>query len=190
MIRGAVQWFSVTNRRRKLERVKRLIRQHDVRSVLLVGVSGAGYEGENLIERGVGAATEFALFTGLVEHTRDRWEPYVVCDAMALPFPDHAFDLVLSNAVIEHVGGEGEQRRFVAEHVRAGRIWVITTPNRWFPIESHTRAVFRHWSPSWRERQVEFTRLLSWREFRALLPAATRLVGTPLGPTFFAVGRR
>ena len=40
--------------------------------------------------------------------------------------------------MIEHVGGEEEQRRFVAEVLRVGRRAFITTPNRWFPIEVHT----------------------------------------------------
>jgi hypothetical protein len=89
--------------------------------------------------------------------------------------------------VIEHVGGEVEQRRFVAEHVRVGRDWVITTPNRWFPVESHTSAVLRHWSPRWRDSRPEFTRLLSLREFRDLLPADARVVGRPWSATFTAM---
>ena len=42
-------------------------------------------------------------------------------DACALPFADQAFDVVFSNAVIEHVGDVERQRRFVAEALRVGR---------------------------------------------------------------------
>ena len=49
--------------------------------------------------------------------------------------------------MIEHVGGEEEQRRFVAEALRVGRRAFITTPNRWFPVEVHTRLPLVHWLP-------------------------------------------
>ena len=68
-------------------------------------------------------------------------------DACALPFADQAFDVVFSNAVIEHVGDVGRQRQFVAEALRVGRRVFITTPNRWFPIEVHTRLPLVHWLP-------------------------------------------
>ena len=68
-------------------------------------------------------------------------------DALELPFEDGSFDIVFSNAVIEHVGGEEEQRRFVAEALRVGRRAFITTPNRWFPVEVHTRLPLVHWLP-------------------------------------------
>ena len=73
-----------------------------------------------------------------------------------------------------------------AEHSRVGRRWVITTPNRWFPVESHTRVVFRHYSPSWRAQRREFTRLLSKKEFVELVggPIGGDVVGSPVSPTF------
>ena len=64
---------------------------------------------------------------------------YVPADGCALPFADGAFDVYFSNAVIEHVGGVDRQRAFVAEAVRVSRRVFLTTPNRWFPIEVHTR---------------------------------------------------
>jgi hypothetical protein len=85
------------------------------------------------------------------------------------------------------VGGEAEQDRFVAEHVRVGTHWIITTPNRWFPVESHTRTVLRHWSPAWRATRAEFTRLLSLAELRAMLPPGTTTLGSPASATFMAL---
>ena len=94
---------------------------------------------------------------------------------------------MFSNAVIEHVGDEADQRSFVAEHERVGARWVMTTPNRWCPIESHTGALFRHWSSGWRRAHVaEFTRLLSRAEFADLLPDRATLRGTWWSPTFMA----
>jgi SAM-dependent methyltransferase len=55
-----------------------------------------------------------------------------------LPFVNQQFDIVFSNAVVEHTGGEGGQQFFVKEILRVGKAFFITTPNRWFPIEMHT----------------------------------------------------
>ena len=72
---------------------------------------------------------------------------YVQGDACALPFDDDAFDVVFSNAVIEHVGDTERQRLFVTEALRVGRRVFVTTPNRLFPIEVHTRLPLVHWLP-------------------------------------------
>ena len=72
---------------------------------------------------------------------------YVQGDACALPFGDGEFEVVFSNAVIEHVGGRERQRRFVSEAIRVGRRVFLTTPNRRFPVEVHTRLPFVHWLP-------------------------------------------
>jgi SAM-dependent methyltransferase len=72
---------------------------------------------------------------------------YVQGDACALPFGDGSFDVVYSNAVIEHVGGRERQEVFVREALRVGRRVFLTTPNRWFPLEVHTRLPVVHWLP-------------------------------------------
>ncbi len=69
-------------------------------------------------------------------------------DGRDLPFDDGAFDFAHSSAVLEHVGGADNQRRFIAELTRvARRAAFITTPNRWFPIEFHTLMPIVHWLP-------------------------------------------
>ena len=76
---------------------------------------------------------------------------FVHGDGRRLPFDDNAFDFVHSNAVIEHVGSRAQQRVFIVEALRVARKQVfITTPNRWFPVETHTVLPLVHWlPPSW-----------------------------------------
>jgi SAM-dependent methyltransferase len=72
---------------------------------------------------------------------------YVQADGTDLPFRDKSFDLVTAFAVIEHVENRGNQARFVRELCRVGRICLITTPNRGYPMEVHTMVPFLHWLP-------------------------------------------
>src|SRR5436190_77472 len=62
---------------------------------------------------------------------------WVAGDGRTLPFRDASFDIVFSNSVIEHVGGEKSQRQFASEVMRVGRGFWVQTPNRWFPVEQH-----------------------------------------------------
>jgi len=61
------------------------------------------------------------------------------------PFGDKQFDWVFSNAVIEHVGDRDKQLQFINEMLRTGKHVFFTTPNKYFPVESHTNALFVHW---------------------------------------------
>jgi hypothetical protein len=61
----------------------------------------------------------------------------LVFNGCALPFRDKSFDVVYSNAVIEHLADYAAQQRFAAEMARVGRGWFVTTPNLWYPIEPH-----------------------------------------------------
>ncbi|MFB2974801.1 class I SAM-dependent methyltransferase [Microseira sp. BLCC-F43] len=82
---------------------------------------------------------------------------FVKTDGSSLPFADKSFDLVVSFAVIEHVGNRDQQRAFISELCRVGRTCFITTPNRWYPIEFHTALPLVHWlPPSW------FRTILKW----------------------------
>ncbi len=70
-----------------------------------------------------------------------------VADACDLPWPDKYFDIVHSNAVIEHVGDFARQQRMAQEIMRVGKAWFVTTPNRWYPFEFHARLPFVTWLP-------------------------------------------
>lgn len=119
-------------------------------------------------------------------------------DALSLPFGDGEFDVVHSNAVIEHVGPGDAQARFMSEIVRVGRAGFVSTPNRWFPVDSHTNLPLAHWLPRpvflatlrrlgrLQDDQEWITWLLSARAFRRAVPRGLevklvrqRLVGMP-----------
>ncbi len=71
-----------------------------------------------------------------------------------LPFSDGEFDVVYSNAVIEHVGDRRAQRAFLDEILRVGKAAFVTTPNRWYPVELHTVLPLLHWLPAELYRRV------------------------------------
>jgi SAM-dependent methyltransferase len=82
----------------------------------------------------------------------------------SLPFKDGAFDIVYSNAVLEHVGGAEGRRHFLKEALRIGRSVFITVPNRWFPIEHHTGIPFVHFNKRIFRSVLRRTRLRHWSE--------------------------
>ena len=117
--------------------------------VLLVGVSAdAGLIG-----------TANAVEVGLLRHARATaliygdGRPDLPCrvvrgSALGLPFRDGSFDYVVSNAVIEHVGGPAQASSMVSESRRVARRAVFhTTPWRWSPVEVHTQLPLLHWLP-------------------------------------------
>jgi hypothetical protein len=81
---------------------------------------------------------------------------YAVFDGCRLPFPDKSFDLVFSNAVIEHI--PGRQKQFADEVTRVGKSWFVTTPNYWYPFETHYHLPLIQFLP--RPLQREYNRLL------------------------------
>ena len=55
----------------------------------------------------------------------------------AMPFATGAFDVVLSNEVIEHVADDRASAEEMARVLRRGGRIVLFCPNRWYPVEQH-----------------------------------------------------
>ena len=182
-LRSLSHKFSGWNRSRKLKFVLRFIRDNNVSSCLLVGATpdatGVGFA--NLIERGILADVDEVVATGL-ETDSIGWPTWIRADGRDLPFKSKSFDLVFSNAVIEHVGTENDQKKFILEHDRVGKSWILTTPNRLFPIESHTQVLFTHMRKKWSHPWV--SRLLSKGDLKKMLPPGSEIRGNVLSPTF------
>ena len=198
-----VDAISLRSRRRKLQLLLDELQPTSETSVLDVGADELGF-GEG---GGCGTLNFFeehypwperitALGLQDGERFRARYPsvPYVQGDACALPFADGEFDIVFSNAVIEHVGGRRRQRRLVSEAIRVGRRVFITTPNRRFPVEIHTRLPLVHWLPdavahrAYRAAGKEFAtdiHLLTRSSLESLFPGRVRIVS--LGLTLVAI---
>lgn len=71
-----------------------------------------------------------------------------VGDGRRMKFKNNSFDIVHSSATIEHVGNDVMQKKFIAECLRVSREFVfITTPNKYYPIDFHTKIPFLHYLP-------------------------------------------
>jgi hypothetical protein len=57
------------------------------------------------------------------------------------------FDLIMSSAVIEHVGTSRQQFLYIQKLLHYSRSVCLTTPNRYHWLEFHTKIPFLHWLP-------------------------------------------
>ena len=201
-----VDAVSLRSRRRKLRLFLDLLQPTPETTVLDVGVDEVAFGGrggesgcrthnffeelypwpERISALGIHEGGAFRAAYPLIEYIRG--------DACALPFPDDSFDVVFSNAVLEHVGAGERQRAFVSEALRVGRRVFITTPNRWFPVELHTGLPLVHWFPEpvahraydlARRPWAKENHLVGSSDLRGLFPGEVRIVN--LGMTLVAI---
>ena len=187
--RRLLKQFSHKSRTKKFELFQALFQPTAQDLVLDIGASGEvflQYTFEDIYpfpERIVGGGYDLREVRSARQHyPRPR---YVALDGCRLPFPDKSFDLVFSNAVIEHILGKGQQERFAQEVMRVGKSWFVTTPNYWYPFESHYHLPFIQFMPEGLRREynrllgthirkgaVQELGLLSARRLQRLFPAS------------------
>ena len=148
--------------------------------ILDIGSSTVENESANFLEKlypypdkitcaGLGGGAEIKAAYPDVSYTRiERGRP--------LPFPDGAFDIAYSNAVLEHVGNAAARHRFLGEALRVARNVFITVPNRWFPVEHHTGIPLLHFSPTLFRRALKSTRFGHWADPENLEFLSARLL--------------
>jgi SAM-dependent methyltransferase len=202
MLAGLAGRVSLRSRRSKYRLFVDTFRPDESTTIVDVGVADSDFG------VGGGAASTYNFLEAMYPWPRritavglgelpnfQRAFPEVTCvraDGRNLPFSDDSFDIAFSNAVIEHVGDEGDQRAFAVELCRVGRRVFVTTPNRWFPVDVHTLLPAVHWLPEDPRSRIlhrlgkEGINPLGPRQFRSLFPIPVRIVNT--GIALIAIG--
>ena len=72
-----------------------------------------------------------------LQEAKTRAEQVVNAVGEALPFPQSAFDLVLSHEVLEHVQDDRATIREIVRSLKPGGRLVLFCPNRGYPFETH-----------------------------------------------------
>jgi SAM-dependent methyltransferase len=174
MLTGLAARASLWNRKRKLALFLDELRPGPETTIVDVGVGDTGFD----TEPGVALSHNFfeAMYPWPEQITAVSDVPLpnfaqefpqiapVTASGTNLPFEDDSFDIAFSNAVLEHVGGPEEQRRFVHELCRVAPKVFVSTPNRRFPVEVHTLVPFVHWLPRRaRDRAFAALRRDAWK---------------------------
>jgi hypothetical protein len=158
--------FSAISRKRKLEAFFELVKQKHALKVLDVG---GAIENSSQLFKLFPDKNNISVINISEEDIQTISIAYPevdarVGDACNLPWPDDYFDMVYSNAVIEHVGDFERQKKMASEVMRVGRNWFITTPNRWYPFEFHMRLPFVTWIPF--HGYLKFGRLICYNHVK------------------------
>jgi len=139
------------NRRRKWKKFLTLVQPTVKTRVLDVGFNEHEYTPtENFLEKKYPWPENItALGIGNPCKFKDRYPKVTVVKYGGdfFPFKDETFDVCWSNAVLEHVGDEQAQVRFLREAKRVSKVTFVTTPNKHFPFEVHSRTFMLHFLP-------------------------------------------
>ena len=142
-------------------------------TILDVGVSDVVNDAANMLERkypyrqkitagGLGDGNAFRLaFPEVTYRQIEANRP--------LPYADKAFDIAVSNAVLEHVGSEQHQVAFVRELSRVAKRVFISVPNRYFPVEHHTAIPLLHFWKRGFEAACQWLDKADWADERNLI---------------------
>lgn len=92
------------------------------------------------------------IFAVDVNDNRLTHEGYIFqkVEGTMLPFESAMFDIVISNHVIEHVGGDADQLQHLEEIARVlapNGVAYLAVPNKWRLVEPHFRLPLLSWLP-------------------------------------------
>ena len=140
--------ISAASRKRKFDQFLHHITPKPHETIVDVGVNTEEYsDTDNYLEKFYAYPDKItAVALGDLAPLAKRYPHIrtVLGDGRKLSFPDNTFDIAYSNAVIEHVGNRDDQKQFLSELYRVSSRGYLTTPNRLFPVEIHTRVPLLH----------------------------------------------
>ena len=144
----------VLNMRKKIYNiVKNIINIPDMKNILLLGItkdiekSYSNYMEKRIIEEGSNVVLLSNQEVKWIENKYDNIE-LIIKDVNNINFEENKFELVFSNALIEHIGNYDKQLNFINNCYKiSSKYAVIITPNKNHPIEFHSITFLLHLSP-------------------------------------------
>jgi SAM-dependent methyltransferase len=151
------------SRRGKAAKIAALVeRRRPLAGARLLEIGTGGGIIASLLADEVGPAGR--VFSVDVDDLRTVADGYEFCmvGGVELPFDDDAFDVVVSNHTIEHVGGPDAQLvhlQEIARVLRSAGVGYLASPNRWALLEPHFKVPMLSWLPvSARDRALQLWR--------------------------------
>ena len=128
-------------------------------SFLDVGTTASTEKNHNLILQKISNNKNITCLSnqdcGFLKNQYPNIKKFLIGDGCNNQLKDNTFDIVYSNATIEHVGSNDNQKLFISECVRVAKKNIfITTPNRYFPLDFHTKIPFIHMLPKLIHRKI------------------------------------
>lgn len=151
IVKSIAHLFSGKNRKKKYELFLSKFKPTPGTKILDVGFSDIEYSpNDNYLEKHFQFPNSITALG--IDEPKSFSERYpkvnvIKYDGNNFPFGDREFNIGWSNAVIEHVGDYNKQILFLKEIERTCGSFFITTPNRYFPVEIHTRIPLLHYLP-------------------------------------------
>lgn len=135
------------------EIVNRLISKYNLKSVTDIGTtSDDEFGSSNLIIKSLKNLIDYKSISNQeinFEIFKKSLNKSITSDFSDTEIKQFSSDLIISSATIEHVGCLENQKKMIDNIIKlTNKIFVITTPNKFYPIEFHTKIPILHWLPN------------------------------------------
>jgi SAM-dependent methyltransferase len=150
--RGNFQSHVISDQKSRVSKAKKIARVIQKHASLRFG---------NMLEVGTGSGFIVRYFSDIGYSSRGAYAVDIIDERQVksgynfqivtgthLPYSNNAFELVVSNHVIEHVGNSESQLHHLQEIYRVlepGGILYLAVPNKWRIVEPHYRLPFLSW---------------------------------------------
>jgi len=139
-------------RQEMLDIINKKLRDIKIHDALDIGTTNdQNYQSRNFLIKNLKNISEFKSVSD--QYIDDNFFSTILTKSITDNFTNEEIDnfksdLVISNATIEHVGNFENQIKMVKNVAKFTRkFFVITTPNRYHPLDFHTKLPFIHWLP-------------------------------------------